>query len=660
MKIARRDILSLVVLLGVGLACYANSFRNEFVWDDHLQILNNRMLRNWSFATQFFTADAADAYGVSGQSVRFYRPLWLLSEMVEYQLFGPSPLGFHVVNFLLHLGNCLLVYFVFRTLLVRRPFALLAAALFLCHPAHLETTTFIAGTVGLLGEFFMLIALLEFLRFINVHDPLRNHRVALALSAVAYALALLSKEIAVTFPGVVLLLGILLPVRRELSPKRWGVALVVYGLITVAYLVVRHHALTQTVYPPRFPMPERGILALRALAGYIGLAIAPLSLYPEKALEFSGLRWTLLTISGVMAAAGLITVGAWFWKRDRRVTFGLLWFVAAFSLVSNLVTVKPTFADRWLYWPLPGLLLAAAAAVEFILHRRRSSGDGVLAVGWCVVAVFSVLTILQNRVWHDDVTLFETTIHRGGDTPLIRTALALTYMDEGQFGKAETQLQAALRRNPTEDTALWAMGACLAAEGKYAGATNWYVRAIRSNPNEMRTVSSLALAQEQMGDMKGAGKTLQEAWSRTGSPFIATKLANCLYRQDRLADAERVLRQTLAGHPDYASAHNSLGTVLFREDRLDTAETEFKQALRLDPWLAFAHANLAAVANKRGDLDLALEHFNKALSLEPQNAGFYRALAIVLSQHGRPNEAAQALARARKLDAEHPLESQLP
>ncbi len=660
MKSARRELLALAVLLGVGLICYANSFHNEFVWDDHLQVLNNRMLRSWSFATQFFTADAADAYGVSGQLVRFYRPLWLLSEMVEYQLFGPSPLGFHVVNFLLHLGNGLLVYFVFRTLLVRRPFALLAAALFLCHPAHLETTTFIAGTVGVLSEFFMLVALLEFLRFLDVRDPLRDHRVALVFSGVAYALALLSKEIAVTFPGVALLAGMLLPVRKELSPKRWGVALMAYGLITVGYLVVRHHVLAQAVYPARFSLPERGILALRALAGYVGLAIAPISLYPEKALEFTGLRWTLLTISGVLAAAGLITSGIWFWKRDRRVTFGLAWFAAGFSLISNVVTVKPTFADRWLYWPLPGLLLAAAAAVEFILHRKRSNGDGVLVTGWCVVTVFSVLTIFQNRVWHDDVTLFETTIRRGGDTPLIRTALALTYMDEGQFDRAETHLQAALRKNPTEDTALWAMGACLAAEGQYAAATNWYARAIDSNPREMRTVSSLALAQEQLGDRTGAYNTLQEAWTRTGSPFIGTKLANYLYRQDRLADAGRVLSQTLASHPDYAPAHNTLGTVLFREDRLDEADAEFKQALRLDPWLAFAHANLAAVANKRGDERAAIEQLDQALRFEPENAGFYRALAAILEQHGRTNEAAQVEQRAAELEAKYPAESQLP
>jgi len=654
-KAARQEVLALLVLVVVGLACYLNSFGNQFVWDDHPQVVNNRLLRSWTFAPRFFTTDSAEAYGVPGQPVvRFYRPLWLLLELAEYQVFGPVPFGFHVVNFLLHLANAVLLYVVLRELQLRRSLALLAAALFLCHPAHLETTTFIAGSVALLCQFNMLIALLAFLRFWFAKDGHRRSWAALTVSVVAYGLALLSKEIAVTLPVVLLAAALVLPPREKPRPGECVIAMLMYLLMTASYLTARACVLVHPLYSGKFPWADRPALALRALAGYIALAVAPVDLYPEKTVALAGLKWTLLTCAGAAAAAGLVAAAIWFWKRDARVTFGLAWFVAGYSLISNLVTVNPTFAERWLYWPLPGLLLAGAAAAQYFLDRNGSAGRGVLIGGWCVVAVFTGLTIAQNRVWHDNEVLSETTIRRGGATPLIRTGLALAYMDDGRFEEAETQLREALKIDPAMDTALWAMGACVAARGDVAGATNWFDRARTANPREMRTVASLAWAQEKLGDLTAAEQTLTVVYQRDHDPFIAVKLGNFLYRQSRLAEAERILRECLARDPDFAPAHNSLGTVLFREDHVDDAGAEFRQALRLDSWLAFAHANLAAIADRRGDLIGALQEYNNALTLDPHNAGFYRALATVLDRHGQTNAAARARQKASEIESKQP------
>src|SRR5438093_11788250 len=102
------------VIVALGLLCYANSFPNEFVWDDNFQIVQNRLLRSWSFAPRFFISDCREAYGSPADPVSFYRPLWLLSQLIDYQLWGPRPFGFHLTNFLLQVANALLLFALLR------------------------------------------------------------------------------------------------------------------------------------------------------------------------------------------------------------------------------------------------------------------------------------------------------------------------------------------------------------------------------------------------------------------------------------------------------------------------------------------------------------------------------------------------------------------
>src|ERR1700693_2033424 len=68
-----RKFLPYVMLIVLGIVCYANSFRNDFVWDDNFQIVQNRMLRSWAFVPRFFSTDMAEAYEPSATSFPIYR-----------------------------------------------------------------------------------------------------------------------------------------------------------------------------------------------------------------------------------------------------------------------------------------------------------------------------------------------------------------------------------------------------------------------------------------------------------------------------------------------------------------------------------------------------------------------------------------------------------
>jgi protein O-mannosyl-transferase len=645
-----RAILPAAVLIVLGVVCYANSFRNEFVWDDHIQIASNRMLRSWAFVPRFFTARAAEAYGASAESRHFYRPLWMLSQCIDYQLWGPNPSGFHLTNLVLQIANGLLVFGLMMALRIRMGFGMLVAALFICHPAHTETTTFIAGRTGELGVLFMLAALLLFFKFMSLGRDDRARRLVLFGSAGCFGLALLSKETAVTLFGIVGAAGWLLPASPPLRRRDWMMILIVFGLVSCAYFLARGLVLAQMTYPPQFSWPERFGLMMRALAAQVVFTLAPHNLHIDRTLVLDGWRGTALTVSGLATFAAIVLVGIWSYRRERRITFGLAFFVAAFSITSNLIPLNATFAERWLYWPMIGLAIVFAGGLEYVNGMApRAAQVGVIA-GWIGVGVFSAMTIVQNRVWRDDKSLFETAIARGADTPRERVSLASYYIDTGDFTRARRHLDQALRQQPGNVSALRTVGILYAMQEQYVQARDLLERAVNAAPNDTLAAVWLAAIQENLSEAAQAEQTLRNAVARAATSLAAVKLVDFCIRHDRLDEAERILNDLLAKDNLDAVAHNMLGTVLFRKGDLSDAEREFRLALRYDYWMIDAYANLAAAADARGDLEQALQHYRRALKLAPNNASLYYAMGVVLNRHGQSAEARQALTHALKLD----------
>jgi tetratricopeptide (TPR) repeat protein len=644
-----RKLLPPALLLALGIACYANSFRNEFVWDDNFQIVENRLLRSWAFVPQLFTSDIPQAYQTDVRPVHFYRPLWMLSQLVDYQLWGPHPWGFHLTNLLLHVGNGLLFFALMMALGIAAEWALLAAAIFVCHPVHLETTTFIAGRTGEMSVFFMLASLLLFVRFAREDKQPAARWPLLFVSLAAFAAALLSKETAVTLPGDILAVCLLVPLRSCLRRRRWWL---VGGYVSVlaAYLVVRTRVLSKPVFSSPFTRAERGVLVLRALAAQIGLAIAPVNLHVERTLLVEGWRGAALTGGGFVCLLLLAVIAARYYHRDRRVVLGIAFFLIGFSLTSNLIPLNTTFGERWLYWPMPGLLLAGAAALEGATTRNPFLKRLGLAAGWCLVIVFCGLTIAQNRVWHDDVSLYETAIARGGDTVRVRGNLGFAFLQEQQFDRAREEFETALQRAPRDPVSLRGMGRLCAVQQQNAQAKRWLEQALAADPRDTQASIWLAYVQEQEGTTRDAEQTLRAAVAHTTASTAALQLADLYIRQARLEDAGRILRTVLQRDPLDAAAHNSLGRVLFKQGDMVGAEQQFRLALRCDRWMVDAHANLAAVAASRQDWAKALGQYEEALEISPSNADLYYALGVVFTRIGDVADAHRALARAIELD----------
>lgn len=145
----------------------------------------------------------------------YYRPVVTLTFYVTYLFAAFEPLLYHVGNVLLHCLCGMLVYLLARQLLNRAMSAWTACLLFLVLPVHTDTVFWIVGRTDSVCATFYLSALLLFLAYQRRPSPGR-----LAAASMCALLALFSKEMALTLPGVLIILFIHCGTYRTAAARR--------------------------------------------------------------------------------------------------------------------------------------------------------------------------------------------------------------------------------------------------------------------------------------------------------------------------------------------------------------------------------------------------------------------------------------------------------
>ncbi|XP_066930316.1 protein O-mannosyl-transferase TMTC1-like [Clytia hemisphaerica] len=152
------NLITLLITL-VCFICFYNSLENGFVHDDIFAIVNNKdILPNTSVWNIFYN----DFWGrtlIDSKSHKSFRPLCTLTFRFDYMVFGLNPFGYHLVNVLLHILVCNVLFQVLRDIvLFDTKLSLMATILFATHPVHVEAVTGVVGRADVLSCLFVLLA----------------------------------------------------------------------------------------------------------------------------------------------------------------------------------------------------------------------------------------------------------------------------------------------------------------------------------------------------------------------------------------------------------------------------------------------------------------------------------------------------------------------
>lgn len=131
-------------------------------------------------------------------------------------------------------------------------------------------------------------------------------------------------------------------------------------------------------------------------------------------------------------------------------------------------------------------------------------------------------------------------------------------------------------------------------------------------------------------------------------------LAATYLQQDRHAEARNVAQQVLGMRPHSADAHNLLARIELADGAPAKAEEHAKQAVELDPGDSSHHAILAFVHLRRSEHTKALESADRGLAIDPEDIQCLNIRTEALARLGRKEEADRTIDKSLELDPENP------
>jgi protein O-mannosyl-transferase len=452
-------------LAALTLAAYANSFGLGFVLDAHRLVLEDKRVHATTAANllTIFTRH----YWYPHAQDRLYRPFTTLSFLFNYAILGNAgqPAGYHVLNFLLHAANVLLLFELARRLFARAlpgwdalP-AFFAAALWAVHPVGTESVANLAGRADLLSTLGVLAALLLY----TGGRPMRLPRFAglLAFSLIGF----LSKESAAVLPALMLLCDLsgagdrLLssakpdthrPSARSHRARAYAAVLGALALALLARLAV--FASTAVPEMPFVDNPLHGagfwtarLTALKIVGMDLLLLVWPANLaFDHSYNQIPLARYTDPAVWLTLAiAAEIIVVVTLRRRRDPLLFFAAGWVGICLLPTSNLIQlIGSIMAVRFLYLPSIGFAIAVSALAFRLPNWRLRLPTGALLMT-LAIALCAARTLARNPAWQSDLSLASADVNSVPHSFRVHGLLASALLTENPAANLDAAIREA-------------------------------------------------------------------------------------------------------------------------------------------------------------------------------------------------------------------------
>ncbi len=188
-------------LFFLAVVVYYQAFHAGFIWDDDQLLTANPQVHDaMGWWTLWVAPQTADYFPLTSST------LWL-----EWHIWGPSPMGYHVMNVLFHATVVVLTWQVLKRL--RIPGAWLAAAIFAAHPVSVESVAWISERKNTVSQIFFLLSIIHYVRYEE-----KGHGWRYAAAVFCFFLSLVAKTSVVMLPFILLMLAWWR--QRDLKPLR--------------------------------------------------------------------------------------------------------------------------------------------------------------------------------------------------------------------------------------------------------------------------------------------------------------------------------------------------------------------------------------------------------------------------------------------------------
>jgi Flp pilus assembly protein TadD len=492
----------------------------------------------------------------------FWQPLVWLSFLVDYELFGLHPGGFHITNVFLHTVNSLLLFFLLKIMTGSQWKSWFVAAFFALHPLHVESVAWIAERKDVLSTTFLMLTLLSYISFVK-----KSSRSSYVFMTLCFTMGLMSKAMLVSLP-ILLLLFDYWPLNRfqldyslhaAHSHKNTPILALLKEKVPLFFIAVIFSCLTifsqkaggaivsQTIHPISYRLAN----AVVSYGAYIGKMIYPFNLAVVYPFAESIALWKTIFIAVVLVIFSAITLKAA--TKYPYVAMGWFWYLVTLIPVIGIIQVGPqSMADRFTYIPLIGLYIVIVWSIDETINSMRLPKFTGGIAAFLVIACLSLISWHQLGYWQNSYTLFSRALQVTENNYVAHSNLGVYLIKKGKTEEATNHLRKALEIAPGYKTAHNSLGIALAKDGKLEEALDSFSMALQIDP-------------------------------------------------------------------DFANAHYNMGLALVKMGKLNEAAVHFSETLKQHPFNPKANYYLGSILAEQGELNKAVEHFKRALEIRPND-----------------------------------------
>ena len=590
-----RTILVVFVLM-----LYGNTTKYEFTLDDDIFYLKHGSVQKGvSGIAEFFSHGSMEKFdGTLGEQP--YRPLTLLSFAIEKDLFNNKASSSHFINVLLYI---LILQVLFGLLLRLFPKInpIVSAAvvlLFAAHPIHTEVVASVKSRDELLAGLFGLMAWLYALpKQSQEHISLKS----LIASLTCFALALFSKESAITF-ALVIPLSYYMLVNPDL--KSAGKKSLSYFSIGILFVLLRMAVIGGTAAESVIPVHENILknaegfgeataTRMEILFHYLKLLVVPWPLSWDYSFnQIPIMNWSnAIPWISLFLYVSLLASALYLFKKKPILSFAILFFFTTMAPTSNIFFINlSTLGERFLFIPSLGFVLALIVIISGLLkldmnNLSRSGQRMFKNIVLIILVLYSGLSFSRSADWKSNLSLFESGAINSSNSSRAHYSLATEYTRQ-----ADAAVDTKNRRE------------------FLSKAMDHFKISLDIWPNNVMSLYNL---------------------SNTLCKVNDTSLAIVNYKK-----AVKI-------NPAYMGALNNLGGVYMSRNQPDSALLYLKQGYSFNQSDVSLLTNIAFVSFIAKNYEQAIEYANKAIALDPQSKKSYNVLIDSYNLLGKPDEAAR-------------------
>jgi len=555
----------LPVLLAV-IFIYLPDLKNGFVWDDKISFFGDPMYRDPENIKKALT-------GALIYQQNYFRPLPVLSFLVQIHVFNLTAARMHMVSILIHAINTLLIMLIVIEFLQRlkKPHlyvtSIIIGLIYGLHPALIEPVSFISSRFDMMMTMFLLFALYADIR-------LKNHMGRAFMVGLMFLLAALSKEMALGFVFALPFWHLARSEQQWPKIKNYWNDLIIRGhmhayvsifLFGLVYLLLRYKALGFLYDSSYYKNPlYLDLYQHISLVGYSAYKYFTLLFFPlgkitiahplPAKLDFSNYQ----VLIGFVILIGLPAMAFAVRKNTFYFLAGLLMVVGSLFPVLGIILVprNPSmyFAESFLTFPVAVLVLALSYPVNLLLSKnsaisRNTSTAMKSGIGlWLLLSAFTVVTTIP--IWKSDFTLWKWAIavDPGNDESKLNLVSALN--ENQQYKQAVHEANNLLTKYPENDVLWKELATALAGLGDFAQAKSAAEKAVDLNAGRLQNRMMLAQIEYLNNDYKSAESNIL-ILLQTDPRYVAANilLANIYKKTNQTEKAIRTMKIAIASQP---------------------------------------------------------------------------------------------------------------